>query len=58
MPRLFLLAVSLTVLLPSSGIASAQAISKPPAAAKADEPFNIGFVLYTKGKSPGTLDAR
>ena len=26
--------------------------------AKADQPFNIGFVLYTKGKAPGTLDAR
>lgn len=27
-------------------------------AAKADQLFNIGFVLYTKGKVPGTLDAR
>jgi hypothetical protein len=25
---------------------------------KSGTPFNIGFVLYTKGKAPGTLDAR
>jgi len=58
MPRLFLLVVSLTVLLPSSGSVAAQPSSTPPAAAKPDKPFNIGFVLYTKGKAPGTLDAR
>ena len=58
MPRLFVLAVSLTVLLPISVSVSAQTSSKPPAASKADKPFNIGFVIYTKGKAPGTLDAR
>ena len=58
MPRRFLLAVSLTALLLSSGSVSAQTSSKPPAAAKVSKPFNIGFVLYTKGKAPGTLDAR
>lgn len=58
MPRLFVLAVSLTVLLPISVSVAAQANSKTPVAAKADKPFNIGFVLYTKGKAPGTLDAR
>jgi hypothetical protein len=58
MPRLFLLAASLTVLLAGSGSASAQTSSKPLVASKADKPFNIGFVLYTKGKAPGTLDAR
>jgi hypothetical protein len=41
-----------------SGPASAQASPAPAAAAKADQPFNIGFVLYTKGKAPGTLDGR
>jgi hypothetical protein len=58
MPRLFLLAVSLAALLPNSGSVSAQARSKPSAASKADKPFNIGVVLYTKGRAPGTLDAR
>lgn len=58
MPRRFLLAVSLTALLLSSGSVSAQTSSKPPAAAKINKPFNIGFALYTKGKAPGTLDAR
>ena len=58
MPRLSLLAVSLTALVLSSGSVAARAPSKPPAAVKADKPFNIGFVLYTKGKAPGTLDAR
>ena len=56
MPRLFLPAVLLAVLL--SGSASAQTSATPPHAAKTDQPFNIGFVLYTKGKAPGTLDAR
>ena len=58
MTRRFLLAVSLTALMLSSGSVFAQASSKPPAAAKVSKPFNIGFVLYTKGKAPGTLDAR
>ena len=58
MPRPFLFVVSLTVLLPISVSVAAQASSKPPVAVIADKPFNIGFVLYTKGKAPGTLDAR
>jgi hypothetical protein len=41
-----------------SGPALAQAGPVPAAAAKPDQPFNIGFVLYTKGKAPGTLDGR
>lgn len=56
MPRLFLAAVSLALSLPSS--AFAQTSPARPPAAKTDGPFNIGFVLYTKGKEPGTLDAR
>jgi hypothetical protein len=55
MPRLFL-TVSLAVFL--SGSALAQTSSTRPVAAKGDQPFNIGFVLYTKGKARGTLDAR
>jgi hypothetical protein len=55
MTRLFLPAVSLVVLL--SGSALAQTSPTRPAA-KAEQPFNIGFVLYTRGKTPGTLDAR
>lgn len=58
MPRLSLLAVSVTALVLSSGSMAAPSTSKPPAAVKVDKPFNIGFVLYTKGKAPGTLDAR
>lgn len=58
MPRKFLLAVSLTVLLPISDSVAAQASSRPPVAAIADKPFNIGIVLYTIGKAAGTLDAR
>lgn len=56
MPRLFLPPVSLALLL--SGPALAQTSPSHPPAAKSDKPFNIGFVLYTKGKAPGTLDAR
>ena len=53
-----MIAAALAALLSGSGSASAQTSTKPPAAAKADEPFNIGFVLYTKGKAPGTFNAR
>jgi len=58
MPRLSLLTVSLTALMLSSASVAAPATSNPPAAVKTDKPFNIGFVLYTKGNAPGTLDAR
>jgi hypothetical protein len=57
MPRLFLPAVSLAVFL-LSGSALARTSPTHPPAAKTHQPFNIGFVLYTKGKAPGTLDAR
>jgi hypothetical protein len=56
MPGLFAPAVSLAVLLSASALP--QAGPTPTTAAKSDQPFNIGFVLYTKGKTPGTLDAR
>jgi hypothetical protein len=56
MTRLFLPAVSLALL--SSASATAQASPTPSPAAKSSQPFNIGFVLYTKGKTPGTLDGR
>lgn len=58
MSRLLMLAISLAVLLSGSGRAFAQTSSTAATAAKADKPFNIGFVLYTLGKTPGTLDAR
>jgi hypothetical protein len=58
MSRLLMLAISLAVLLPASASAIAQTSPTLPAAAKRDRPFNIGFVLYTRGKTPGTLDAR
>jgi hypothetical protein len=53
-----MLAISVAALLSGSGVAPAQTSSTPVTAAKADQQFNIGFVLYTKGKVPGTLDAR
>jgi len=56
MSSLFAPAVSLAVLLSASALA--QAGPTPARAAKLDHPFNIGFVLYTKGKAPGTLDGR
>jgi hypothetical protein len=46
----------LAVLLSGSALAQTSPTQLP--AAKTDQPFNIGFVLYTKGKAPGTLDAR
>jgi hypothetical protein len=53
-----MLAMSLAALLSGSASASAQTHPAPATAAKPAPPFNIGFVLYTKGKVPGTLDAR
>ena len=58
MPNLSLLAVSLTVSVLGFGSLASAASPEPQVAAKTDKPFNIGFVLYTKGKAPGTLDAR
>ena len=55
MPGPLMIAISLA-LLAGSGHASAQ--TSLASAANAGRPFNIGFVLYTKGKVPGTLDAR
>ena len=52
MPKFLLPAVSLALLL--SGSTLAQANPAAPRASKTDQPFNIGFVLYTKGKVPGT----
>ena len=53
-----MLAISLAALLSGSSSALAETRASPATAAKPDQPFNIGFVLYTKGKVPGTLDAR
>ena len=53
-----MLAISLASLLSESAGALAQTSPTPATAANAVQPFNIGFVLYTKGKVPGTLDAR
>ena len=43
--------------LPAAATASAPA-NEGTAKAKAAEPLNIGFVLYTKSRTPGTLLAR
>ena len=58
MRRLFLVAIPLAAMVPASGSASAPASDTVPASAEATKPFNIGFVLYTKGKTSGTLKAR
>jgi hypothetical protein len=41
-----------------TGLLSAAGCAPSPAASKAPAPLNIGFVLYTKGDTPGTLKAR
>jgi hypothetical protein len=58
MPRRFLLAASLTALGPALDAALAASAPVAVAGVKPEQPFNIGFVLYTKGKTPGTLNAR
>ena len=50
--RSFFITVSLTVILFNSGFASVPLASVP------QDTLNIGFVLYTKGYTPGTLNAR
>jgi hypothetical protein len=56
--RSILLAAAATVFLPVSGSALAPHNAKAASAAQAARPFNIGFVLYTRGDAPGTLTAR
>ena len=53
MHRRILTVVALAVLLPVPGSAA-----EPTPSAKTAEPFNIGFVLYTKSHTPGVLNAR
>ena len=50
--RSFLVTVALTVLLFTSGFASV------PKATKTRDTLNIGFALYTRSATPGTLNAR
>ena len=52
MVRSLFITASLTALLLASGYASA------PLASEVQDPFNIGIVVYTKGATPGTLNAR
>src|SRR6476646_2736381 len=54
----FIVAISSAAILAGSSIALAHRIPTITTAAKVERLFNIGFVLYTKGKLPGTLDAR
>ena len=60
MPKSTFLAALLLALLPACATAMAQAPDglSQSAPARATEPFNIGFVLYTKSDAPGTLNAR
>ena len=53
MLRIFLIALALTVLLPVPGKAADSTT-----VANSSEPLNIGFVLYTKTRTPGVLSAR
>lgn len=58
MHRSLLVAASIAAFLPAGGTAAAQAsLSVPPAPSEA-APLNIGFVLYTRSDTPGTLNAR
>ncbi len=50
--RSFLITAALTGLLFASGFASV------PMGLETRDTLNIGFVLYTRGTAPGTLDAR
>jgi len=52
MTRSFLASIFLAILLIASGWASTTFAEEMP------DPTNIGFVLYTKSHSPGTLNAR
>ena len=52
MVRSLFITASLTGLLLASGYAPA------PLASEAQDPFNIGVVVYTRGATPGTLNAR
>ena len=52
MNRTIFIAAVVAGLLFSAGCAPA------PATSKAQQPLNIGFVLYSKGDAPGTLKAR
>ncbi|MBS0422775.1 MAG: hypothetical protein JSR66_34025 [Proteobacteria bacterium] len=52
MHKSFFVEASLTALMLASGGASVGLASE------ASKPLNIGFVLYTKGDAPGTLNAR
>lgn len=57
MIRSILLATSITALAVSAAAADPTRLEAP-AVSKAGEPLNIGFVLYTKSRAPGTLNAR
>jgi hypothetical protein len=58
MDRSLLLAASIAISLPACDAAFAQASASAPPAAAAAAPLNIGFVLYTRSDTPGTLNAR
>jgi hypothetical protein len=58
MHRSFFLAASMALLLPACSTASAPAGLRAPPPASAAAPLNIGFVLYTRSGTPGTLNAR
>lgn len=58
MTRSFLLAAGFVALLSGCSTASAQASSSAQPAAGPATPLNIGFVLYTRSDTPGTLTAR
>jgi len=58
MHRISLLAASLAALLPACATASAPTSLGAPPASNPGAPLNVGFVLYTRSSTPGTLNAR
>ena len=58
MLRSILLATSISAFATVSTAAADPTNLGTPAVSKAGEPLNIGFVLYTKSRTPGTLNAR
>ena len=58
MQRSILAAAAFIILLPSCSATSVPAGSAGPLPPSAAAPLNIGFVLYTRSGTPGTLNAR
>ncbi len=58
MPNSIFVTALMLTLLPACATATAPDSSSQTPPAAAAQPFNIGFVLYTRSGTPGTLNAR